>query len=406
MMLRGQNRILRMVASNEPLQRVLDELIRFMEAESDEALCSVLVLDEEGTRLHWVSAPSLPVAYNIERDPLLVGPRNGSCGTAIYRRAQVIVTDIASDPLWDTSRGVALSHGLKACTSMPILDSKGDPLGTFAFYYREPREPSAYDLHLIEVSRDLASIAIERSRTFARLEEAVNARNMFLAVASHELKTPLTTLLLQTKALKRALREASGAPGVPLDVQKTAPKIDNLDRQAVRLSRLIDELLDVSKLISGRMDLEHEPVDFVQIVREVTGQIVGAPQHDRAPVELHLEESVICEGDPFRIEQIVTNLLSNALKFSAGKPVEVSVARAGGAARLTVRDHGIGIAQEDQSRIFQQFERAVSVRDYGGFGLGLWLTRQLVERMGGRITVESELGAGSTFTVDLPAPVP
>lgn len=124
-----------------------------------------------------------------------------------------------------------------------------------------------------------------------------------------------------------------------------------------------------------------------------------------ASVEIHgssPDGPVICEDDAFRIEQVLVNLLSNAWKFGRGAPVEISADRSDSAARLLVRDRGIGIAPADHARIFQQFERAVSVRNYGG--LGLWRTRQLVERMRGRISVQSELDAGATFTVELPLP--
>ncbi|KYF74042.1 hypothetical protein BE11_23830 [Sorangium cellulosum] len=398
-LLRGQNRILRMVASGEPLSRVLDELLRFMEAQSGRALCSVLLVDESRTHLRWASAPSLPEAYNQDVDGLSIGAVSGSCGTAVFRKQTVVVSDIERDPLWARSRDLALSHGLRACTSVPILDREGEVLGTFAFYYREAREPSARDLGLIEISKDLAGIAIENSRSATRTAEALRARDDFLAVASHELKTPIATLLLQITSLERLQRVAGAIP-----IQEIAPKLGNLERQGKKLLKLVEQLLDATQLLSGRLEIERAPVDLAQTVRDVVERLLDGVVEVAPEVELHADGPVFCEGDGFRIEQVVVNLLSNAWKFGRGAPVEITVEQGDGAARLLVRDRGIGIAPEDQARIFQQFERAVSVRNYGGLGLGLWLTRQLVERMRGRISVQSELDAGSTFTVELPVP--
>ncbi|WP_437675563.1 sensor histidine kinase [Sorangium sp. So ce131] len=386
-----------MVASGEPLSRVLDELIGFMEAQSAEALCSLLLVDASGTRLRWAAAPSLPEAYNREVDGLLVGAVSGSCGTAVYRKKTVIVSDIEHDPLWEQARALALSHGLRACTSSPILDSRGEVLGTFAFYYRDPREPSARDLALIEISRDLAGIAIERSRSTARIEEALRARDDFLAVASHELKTPIATLLLQVKALERVQR---GREEVP--VRELAPRVGKLERQGKKLLGLVEQLLDATQLLSGRIEIERAPVDLAEAARDVVGRLLDGLGDDAPAIHVHAQGPVICLGDGFRLEQVLVNLLSNAMKFGRGAPVEVTVEAGERAARLLVEDRGIGIAPEDHARIFQQFERAVSVRNYGGLGLSLWLSRQLVERMQGRISVQSELGAGSTFTVELP----
>ncbi|WP_080682651.1 GAF domain-containing sensor histidine kinase [Sorangium cellulosum] len=398
-LLRGQNRILRMVAAGEPLSQVLDALIRFMEAQSGKALCSVLLVDASKTHLRWASAPSLPEAYNQDVDGLRIGAVSGSCGTAVHRKRPVIVSDIEHDPLWARARELALSHDLRACTSAPILDGQGEPLGTFAFYYREPRAPSSRDLALLEISRDLAGIAIERSQSTARIEEALRARDNFLTVASHELKTPIATLLLQITSLERLQRAAGSMP-----LREIAPKLGNLERQGKKLLKLVEQLLDATQLLSGRLEVERAPVDLTQTVRDVVGRLLEGVAEVAPEVEIHAEGPVVCEGDGFRIEQVIVNLLSNAWKFGRGAPVEISVERSDSAARLVVRDHGIGIAPADHARIFQQFERAVSVRNYGGLGLGLWVTRQLVERMQGRISVQSELDAGSTFTVELPLP--
>jgi signal transduction histidine kinase len=394
-----QNRILRMVATGEPLDRTLNELIHHMESESGEAVCSVLLLEEDGQRLRWGAAPSLPEAYNQDVDGLLVGPNKGSCGTAVFRRAPVIVTDIEHDPLWDEARALALSHGLRACTSVPILDSSQQVLGTFAFYYRKPQGPSAYDLKLIEISRDLTGIAIERTRILRELREAIETRDTFLSIASHEMKTPLTSLNLQ---LKTVLRTQEQSPAASLPPEVLVPRLRGLERQAARLQQLINELLDVSTLVSGHLHLELEDSDLSALTRETIGRFWELIGPRAVPFNLSTSGPVIGRWDRAHLEQALTNLLSNAVKFGQGKPVDISVGRGPGIAWVAVTDHGIGIAPEDQARIFQKFERAVSARHYGGLGLGLWISRQIVEALGGHLTVHSAPGQGSTFTVELP----
>jgi diguanylate cyclase (GGDEF)-like protein/PAS domain S-box-containing protein len=160
----AEKRLLEMVSTGAPLLHVLEVLVREIEALSPELLCSVLLLDEQG-RLHCVAAPSLPPEYNAAIDGVQAGPTAGSCGTAAWRGELVIVSDIATDPLWADYRGAALPHGLRACWSIPIKSPAGKVLGTFAAYYREPREPSPAHLELLETARHIAGIAIERSRS-------------------------------------------------------------------------------------------------------------------------------------------------------------------------------------------------------------------------------------------------
>jgi signal transduction histidine kinase len=143
-------------------------------------------------------------------------------------------------------------------------------------------------------------------------------------------------------------------------------------------------------------------VDLGEVLQDVLGQY--KEELDRAGCSLHLrtDAGVIGRWDRLRVDQVVSNLLSNAIKYGPGRPVEVDLQRLGKSARLVVRDHGIGISAQDQERIFQRFERAVSIQHYGGFGLGLWISRQLVDNLGGSIAVHSEPGLGSTFVVELP----
>ncbi len=168
----GESRILEMIARDAPLEKTLEKLVQVVEAQFAGLLCSVLLLDEDGQHARHGSAPSLPRAYTKAINGLSIGPKAGSCGTAMYRREPVIVTDILQDPLWEQYRGVAEPHGLRACWSTPILAHSGKPLGSFAMYYREPRSPSPSETRALEMATHLAGIAIERKLTHELLQRS------------------------------------------------------------------------------------------------------------------------------------------------------------------------------------------------------------------------------------------
>jgi signal transduction histidine kinase len=230
------------------------------------------------------------------------------------------------------------------------------------------------------------------------LRRAVRARDEFLTVVSHELRTPLTAMTLQTDGLVRALRKATNE-GEP--AQRLLRKAERVSRQNARLAELVDGCLDVSRVAFGRLELQPEELDLASVVHEVAARMTPEPRPAGAPLNVQTEP-VVGRWDRARFERIVSNLIANALKFGPDDPIDVTLERRADSILLQVRDRGIGIARSDQERIFGRFERAVSERHYGGLGLGLWLTRQLVEAMGGSIRVESEPGAGATFLVELP----
>jgi len=239
----------------------------------------------------------------------------------------------------------------------------------------------------------------DRKRMEADLRKAVRDRDDFLSIASHELRTPLTTLSLEIQSLKRALHKRPTTASKNGRLERSAEVAEN---QINRLITLVEELLDVSRLASGRLRVEPTEFDLSDLVREVASRL--KPSLDAAGCALSVEARARAVGswDRLRVEQVVANLVSNALKYGPGSPVEMSVTRETECACIRVRDHGIGIALQDQRRIFQRFERAVPMSHYSGFGLGLWIAREIVAAHGGSIDVDSELGRGATFTVRLP----
>lgn len=256
-----------------------------------------------------------------------------------------------------------------------------------------------YDMVDLAMAAELgrrAGTAVENATLYRRAEQAVRMRDEFLSIASHELRTPLSALLIQLGTMERAI-----AGRVPGD-DKLAKKVAAATRHTKRLTRLVDSLLDVSRLAAKQLDLHVEELDLSELVREVADRFADEAQVANSELALRATPNVRGRWDRLRVEQVVTNLISNALKYGRNHPIEVSVELVAGKASIAVRDHGIGISPQDQARIFDRFQRAAPAQHYGGLGLGLYITRQIVDAHGGAIEVVSELGVGSTFTVQLP----
>jgi signal transduction histidine kinase len=239
----------------------------------------------------------------------------------------------------------------------------------------------------------------ERAGLLAELTAAVEARDRFLLIASHELRTPLTTLQLLVQGVRRQ-RPAETTSEARLAMMES--KFETISRQTDRLTILIDGLLDVAHISSGTVTLSRESVDLRALVEGVLDESSGHITQSGSRIAFQADETVVGSWDRQRISTVVKGLLSNALKFGRGQPVEIRISAASGVACLTVTDNGFGIPLEDQSRIFAKFERAVPLQHYGGFGLGLWIARQIVDAHQGTIEVTSEGGRGSTFRVNLP----
>jgi len=257
-----------------------------------------------------------------------------------------------------------------------------------------------YDESDLAMARDLAhraAIAIDNSRLYRAAQRAVALRDEFLSIASHELRTPLTSLLLQLQTLSRMMSDEEA---------KVSNKLDKAVQQTRRLEKLIANLLDVSRIISGRLTLEIEDVDVAELVSDVAERFADEAGRAECDIRIDLAAAPLGHWDRLRLEQVVTNLLSNAVRYAPGAPIEVRVEAVDGLARITVADHGIGIAPEALGRIFGRFERASDGPHYGGLGLGLYITRSIVEAHGGQIRVTSQMGQGARFVVELPLEPP
>jgi signal transduction histidine kinase len=257
---------------------------------------------------------------------------------------------------------------------------------------------------LVRVQMRLELTAMRRrnalqAETLAGLNRKIHARDEFLSAASHELRTPITTLSLQTEGLL-SVDPGSGHHAVLND--RLRRRLSAIRRQVVRLNQLVDQLLDVSQFIEGRLDLHPEELALQTLVIDAIDLMRDSATSAGSPLVLRLHNEVVGHWDRVRLGQVVTNLISNAIKFGCGRPIEVVLDADNTQARLDVRDLGEGIPRHEQQRIFERFERATSVQRHPGLGLGLWICKQIVDACHGTISVESEPGRGSTFSVQLP----
>ncbi len=283
----------------------------------------------------------------------------------------------------------------------PLRREGGPSVGAACVGFGRPAGITEEDRRLGALGMELCADAMERARLLeserAAREEAVRAlalRDEFLTVASHELKTPLTSLAVQLAILRRSLRGES------------IVQLGLIERQVTRISTLISRLLDVAQMAGGSLQLDLSEMDLSAAARDIAERLEPEMSRERCALRVNAPSPVFGRWDPLRVEQVVVNLCSNAAKFAPGTTIDLQVRAEGNEAVLSVADQGVGIDSEDLDRIFGKFERAAPASDYGGLGLGLFVVREVVRAFGGRVEVQSQLGKGSTFTVRLPGAWP
>ncbi len=249
---------------------------------------------------------------------------------------------------------------------------------------------------ILERTRKLEEIARENERLYEEAKTAVSMRDEFFSIASHELRTPITAIGLQLQLLSRSLHNEN------VDVAKARLATDKLIIMARRLTSLEDVLMDMTKLRLNKFDIDPKASDLTVIANEVIREIAQVAARTGSTIELEAPESLPGIFDPIRLGQVITNLINNAIKYAEGTRIEISLKNLEGHAEISVRDHGPGISEEKRRRIFERFERGNEDAGIAGLGLGLYISKEIAEAHGGKISLTTEEGKGSVFTVRIP----
>jgi signal transduction histidine kinase/PAS domain-containing protein len=405
----GENRILEMIARDAPLEEILENLVRVVEAQFAGLLCSVLLLDEEGQRARHGAAPSLPEPYTKAIDGLSIGPKAGSCGTAMYRREPVVVTDILQDPLWEQYRGVAEPYGLRACWSTPILEHSGKVLGSFAMYYREPRSPSPAETRALKMATHLAGIAIERKlarEERERLRQAqadlahinrVTTMGELTASLAHEIKQPIAAAVINAKTCLRWL-------------ERDAPEVSEAREAASRLVTDVTRAADIISRISflfKKGALQHELVDVNELIREMI--VLLRSEAARYSISIHnslANDLPKIMADRVQLQQVFMNLMLNGIEAmkDMGTVGELTIGSQHGDSSqllISVGDTGAGLQPQQVEQVFNAFYTTKAQ----GTGMGLPISRSIIESHGGRLWASPNSGRGATFQFTLPIEV-
>jgi PAS domain S-box-containing protein len=311
----GERGILEMIARDAPLEEILEKLVRVVEAQFAGLLCSVLLLDEDGQHVRHSAAPSLPEPYTKAIDGLCIGPKAGSCGTAMYRREPVVVTDILQDPLWEAYRDAAEPYGLRACWSTPILAHSGKALGSFAMYYREPRSPSPAETRALEMATHLAGIAIERKlarEERERLRQAqaelahinrVTTMGELTASLAHEVNQPIAAAVTDANTCLRWLMRDHP------DVEEARQAASRIVKDATRAGEIISRI----RLLFKKSTPQRELVDVNEVIREMTVLLRSEATQYSVSVRTELADLPQVMADRVQLQQVVMNLMTNGI---------------------------------------------------------------------------------------------
>ena len=402
----GEKRILEMVAKGDSLELILEALCLFVEDQSSGVLSSILLLDPNGSCLRHGAAPSLPKSYTEAIDGAAIGPSVGSCGTAAYLAEQVVVTDIASDPLWTDYKDLALAHGLRACWSTPIISSEGKVLGTFAMYRREPGGPSPQEYDLIEQITHLAGVALDRKKTEEALRQAqanlahvsrVTTMGELTASLAHEVNQPIAAAVTNANTCLRWL--AGDNP----NLEEARAAAMRIVKDGTRAAEIISRI----RLLFKKGTPEWELVDVNEVIREMI--VLLRVEATRYSISIRTElagDLPQVMGDRVQLQQVFMNLMLNGIEamkdVDGTRELAIKSQREGNDhIRMSVSDTGVGLPAQQKDQIFNAF----FTTKVQGTGMGLSISRTIVESHGGRLWAAHNSPRGASFYLSLPIKV-
>jgi len=402
----GEKRILEMVAKGDSLELILEALCLFVEDQSSGVLSSILLLDPNGSCLRHGAAPSLPKSYTEAIDGAAIGPCVGSCGTAAYLAEQVVVTDIASDPLWTDYKDLALAHGLRACWSTPIISSEGKVLGTFAMYRREPGSPSPQEHDLIEQITHLAGVALDRKKTEEALRQAqanlahvsrVTTMGELTASLAHEVNQPIAAAVTNANTCLRWL--AGDNP----NLEEARAAAMRIVKDGTRAAEIISRI----RLLFKKGTPEWELVDVNEVIREMI--VLLRVEATRYSISIRTELTADLPqvmGDRVQLQQVFMNLMLNGIEamkdVDGTRELAIKSQREGNDhIRMSVSDTGVGLPAQQKDQIFNAF----FTTKVQGTGMGLSISRTIVESHGGRLWAAHNSPRGASFYLSLPIKV-
>ena len=400
------------------LQSVLDRAVAIATTTLETDMSKVLELEPDGG---WFRLRA-GVGWNeglVGKTRIPRTPRSLIDAT-LRAEAPVVIEDLTAlerEPARFDVPALLRDHGVVSGMAAVIpIPGQERPYGIIGTHARRPMSFSRDDVVFFQALANVVATAIGRARTEAQLREAeasaaeqrrrtaeaeraVRERDVFLSVAAHELRTPLTALQLKLQGLEQMVqRHLAGAPVAG----RAQTRFRDALRQTERLTELVERLLDVSRIAAGHFEVQLTPFELGALVQVIVGDLRERARESGTELRVSVSGDTGGSWDRRRLEQVLLNLLSNAVKYGAGKPVDVVVEGSDDQVTLLVSDQGIGIDAGDRERIFDAFERAAPVEHFAGLGLGLYITRRIVEAHGGRIEVSSVPGQGATFAVTLP----
>jgi signal transduction histidine kinase len=327
----------------------------------------------------------------VKRDTQLNAPQPKDCATT--------ATGTAVSALWATEavRHLVSPLGIHSVTTLPLV-ARGRVLGLITLLGNGIR--AQFEATHTTVAQELAhraAVAVDNARLYTEAQQAVALRDEFMSIAAHELRTPLTALFLQNDGLLRTLSRNEAQ-----FIEAARRKLPRMRTQMDRLATLVEELLTVSRIQTAPLIIKNSRVDLSELSTAVVQRFVEPARRAGSMLTCIAPQPLVGLWDRSGLEQVLTNLLTNAIRYGLGKPIEVRLEAVGNAAQLSVQDLGIGIAAEHHDHIFERFSRMHSMRNYGGLGLGLWIVRQVVEKLGGVVEVQSVPEKGALFVVRLP----